>query len=83
MGIKLINIDENSGPAIKKYLDPYLSDKYPKIGWVKLFEMLVVDVNMLIINKDKLNFAARTGISPIIKLAYRSVTAWLLVAKIN
>ena len=80
MGIKLINIDENNGPANKKYLEPYLSDRYPKTGWVKLFEILAVDVKMLIINKDKLNLIARIGISPIIKLEYKSVTAWLPVA---
>ncbi len=60
----------------------YLID-IQKLAGSSYLKYFAVDVKMLIINKDKLNLIARIGISPIIKLAYKSVTAWLLVAIIN
>ncbi len=64
-----MNIEATSGPAIKKYLIPYLSEKYPNTGWVRLLDIKFTEVNMLTKKRESPSFAVSTGIRPTIKLA--------------
>ncbi|GAH20960.1 unnamed protein product [marine sediment metagenome] len=65
----LINIEAASGPAIRKYLMPYLSERYPNAGCVRLLEIKFTEVKILTRKRESSSLTASIGISPIIKLA--------------
>ena len=64
----LMNTEAISGPAIRKYFTPYLSERYPNAGWVRLLEMKFTAVKILTRKRESSSFAASTGMSPTIKL---------------
>jgi hypothetical protein len=59
---------------IRKYFVPYLSEKYPNAGWVRLHDIKFTAVKMLTRKRESSSLAVIIGMSPTMKQAYVSVT---------
>jgi competence transcription factor ComK len=65
----LRKIEATSGPMIRKYFIPYLSDKCPNAGWVRLHDIKLTAVKILTRKRERSSFSVIIGINPTMKEA--------------